>query len=133
ATRLATAPGRRKETRLVRSWRSWTGSARLNRPKSATSAAPAEPGWTLRSRLQLIITIALLPIAAVSIYQGVARARLDMATVHERLVQSARATAASDENLLASAEQILRALSSLPAVHDISGECDGILADTLIG
>jgi two-component sensor histidine kinase len=69
----------------------------------------------------------------VSIYQGVARARLDMAAAHERLVQSARATAASDENLLASAEQILRAVASLPDVRDINGDCDAILADTLVG
>lgn len=65
--------------------------------------------------------------------QGLARARLDVEAVRERLIQSARATAASDENLLASAEQILRAVSSLPDVRDISANCDAILADTLVG
>jgi two-component sensor histidine kinase len=65
--------------------------------------------------------------------QGLARARLDLDTVRERLIQSARATAASDENLLASAEQILRAVSSLPDVRDMSANCDTILADTLVG
>jgi len=65
--------------------------------------------------------------------QGIARARLDVATVRERLVQSARATASGDENLIASAEQILRAVGSLPDVRDISGDCDTILADTLVG
>jgi two-component sensor histidine kinase len=69
----------------------------------------------------------------VSIFQGVARARLDVATVRERLIESARATATSDENLIASAEQILRAVSSLPAVRDMDGDCDAILADTLVG
>ena len=49
-----------------------------------------EPGWTLRRRLQAILTLALLPVVLVSIFQGVARARLDIANVHERLVQSAR-------------------------------------------
>ena len=34
-----------------------------------------EPGWTLRRRLLLIITIALLPIVLVSVLQGVERAR----------------------------------------------------------
>jgi len=40
-----------------------------------------EPGWTLRRRLQAIITLALLPVVLVSIFQGVARARLDIANV----------------------------------------------------
>ncbi|MBV9550696.1 MAG: sensor histidine kinase [Alphaproteobacteria bacterium] len=92
-----------------------------------------EPGWSLRRRLQLIITIALLPIALVSVLQGIARAQLDVAAARERLIQSARATATGDENLIASAEQILRAVSSLPDVRDISGDCDTILADTLVG
>jgi two-component sensor histidine kinase len=65
--------------------------------------------------------------------QGLSRARLDVEAVRERLIQSARATAASDENLLASAEQILRAVSSLPDVRDMSASCDTILADTLVG
>ena len=117
----------------MKSWRSLTGSAPANRPRSAASSISPEPGWTLRRRLQFIITIALLPIAVVSILQGVARARLDVNMVRERLVQSAKATAASDENLLASADQILRAVGSLPDVRDISGDCDSILADTLVG
>jgi two-component sensor histidine kinase len=93
----------------------------------------SDSDWTLRRRLQLIITIALLPIAMVSIFQGIARARFDVTSARERLVQSARATASGDENLIASAEQILRAVGSLPDVRDISGDCDGILADTLVG
>ena len=92
-----------------------------------------ESGWTLRQRLQAIITIALLPVVVVSIFQGVARARGDIAAVHERLAQSARNAATSDQNLLASAEQIMRAVASLSDVRDMSGNCDGILSDTLIG
>ena len=92
-----------------------------------------EPGWTLRRRLQVIITLALLPVVLVSIFQGVARARLDMANVHERLLQSARSVAAGDQNLLAAAEQVLRAVASLSEVRGMNGNCDGVLADTLIG
>ncbi len=69
----------------------------------------------------------------VSIFQGIARARLDVVAVRERLIQSARATAAGDENLIASAEQILRAVSSLPDVRNMDRDCDAILADTLVG
>jgi two-component sensor histidine kinase len=92
-----------------------------------------DSGWTLRQRLQAIITIALLPVVVVSIFQGVARARGDIAAVHERLAQSARNAATSDQNLLASAEQIMRAVASLSDVRDMSGNCDGILSDALIG
>ncbi len=92
-----------------------------------------EPGWTLRRRLQAIITLALLPVVLVSIFQGVARARLDIANVHDRLLQSARTVAAGDQNLLAAAEQVLRAVGSLSEVRGMNGNCDGVLADTLIG
>lgn len=92
-----------------------------------------EPGWTLRRRLQVIITLALLPVVLVSLFQGVARARMDIANVHERLLQSARTVAAGDQNLLAAAEQVLRAVASLSEVRGMNGNCDGVLADTLIG
>ena len=92
-----------------------------------------EPGWTLRRRLQALITFALLPVVLVSIFQGVARARLDIANVHDRLLQSARTVAAGDQNLLAAAEQVLRAVGSLSEVRGMNGNCDGVLADTLIG
>ena len=92
-----------------------------------------EPGWTLRQRLQVIITLALIPVILVSLFQGVARARLDIANVHDRLIQSARSVAAGDQNLLAAAEQVLRAVGSLSEVRGMNGNCDGVLADTLIG
>ncbi|HEX4106218.1 MAG TPA: sensor histidine kinase [Rhizomicrobium sp.] len=96
-------------------------------------AGAREPGWTLRRRLQAIITFALLPVVLVSIFQGVARARMDIANVHDRLIQSARAVAGGDENLLAAAEQVLRAIGSLSEVRGMNGNCDGVLSDTLIG
>src|SRR3569833_2889834 len=128
-------------TRLVRSWRSSissaladpTSSPARNAPSSHMSGMGREPGWTLRRRLQVIITLALLPVVLVSIFQGVARARLDMANVHERLLQSARTVAVGDQNLLAAAEQVLRAVGSLSEVRGMNGNCDGVLADTLIG
>ena len=50
-------------------------------------------GWALRERLQLIVTFALLPVVLVSLFQGVARARLDITNIHDRLMQSARTVA----------------------------------------
>src|ERR1700742_1773993 len=132
--------GPQEGTRLVRSWRSSTSSALAapnsssarNAPSSHMSGMGREPDWTLRRRLQVIITLALLPVVLVSIFQGVARARLDMANVHERLLQSARSVAAGDQNLLAAAEQVLRAVASLSEVRGMNGNSDGVLADTLI-
>ena len=92
-----------------------------------------EPGWTLRRRLQAIITLALLPVVLVSLFQGVARAKLDITNVRTQLLQSARTVAAGDQNLLAAAEQVLRAVGSLSEVRGMNGNCDGVLADTLIG
>ena len=57
----------------------------------------------------------------------------DIANVHDRLLQSARTVAAGDQNLLAAAEQVLRAVGSLSEVRGMNGNCDGVLADTLIG
>lgn len=92
-----------------------------------------EVGWTLRQRLQIIITLALLPVAVVSIFQGLARVRIDIADVRERLVQSARSLALDDEDLLAGGDEVLRAVRSLSDVRSVTPNCDSVLADTLIG
>jgi two-component sensor histidine kinase len=121
----------------VRSWRNWIASRPQTAPTlpaaDATRDAPTERGWPLRVSLLLWVTLALLPIAMVSILQGIERARLDVAEVHDRLVQSARAAASDEENLLASAEQIARALSNLSDVKNMTPACDGVLADALVG
>jgi len=110
----------------------------LRHPAVRTAAADAreprtERGWPLRITLLLAVTVALLPIAIVSILQGIERARLDVAEVHDRLVQSAHAAAIEEQNLLASAEQITRALSNLSDVQQMTPNCDSVLADALIG
>ena len=102
-------------------------------PNNVTPVAPVDPGWTLRRRLITIITVALLPIVAVSIFQGVERVRRDTDDVQTRLIQSARATAADQEDLLNGGEQILRAMGSLQDVRETSSSCDSIMADAMIG
>jgi len=81
----------------------------------------------------IFVTIALLPIAIVSVFQGIERARADNANVHDRLIQSAQTLAADENNLLASAEQIARALSNVVAVRLIQPSCDDVLKDALGG
>jgi two-component sensor histidine kinase len=79
------------------------------------------------------VTIALLPIAVVSILQGVERARIDVSDVHDRLLQSVRAAAGDEENLLASAEQIARAVGNIADVREMTANCGTVLSDALIG
>jgi two-component sensor histidine kinase len=100
---------------------------------SSLKDSRAGRGWTLRQRLLLIITIALLPIAFVSVLEGVERVRRDAADVRERLIQSARTASEDDQSLLNSGEQILRAVGSLKDVRDITEACDADLADAMIG
>ena len=88
---------------------------------------------SLRFRLIFIVTVALAPIAIVSIFQGVDRARNDMINVHDRLVESAHMAASGEENVLASGEQILHALANIDDVRNVTPECDKTLADVLIG
>jgi two-component sensor histidine kinase len=97
------------------------------------SASSIDRGWTLRQRLLLIITIALLPVAVVSIFQGVERVKRDTEDVSAQLIQSAKTTAADEDNVLTSGEQILRAMGALKDVREMGGNCDSILADAMIG
>ena len=97
------------------------------------NSASQDRGWTLRQRLLLIITLALLPIALVSVLQGLDRVGRDVADVRQSLIQSARATSEDDQSLLESGEQILRAVGSLKGVRDINEDCDSDLADAMIG
>lgn len=90
-------------------------------------------GWPLRLRLLVTVSIALLPIAIASVLQGIDRAHRDMADVRERLVQSAHAASTGEENMLASGEQILRALANMPDVRDASAGCNRALNDALRG
>src|SRR5258708_33054147 len=109
--------GRTKETPLVRSWRSWIVLPRtgLRKPNSGSdeTKAPRTPdrGRPLRPLLFLYFTLALLPIAAVSIIQGIERARIDTANVHERLIQAARDAAGDENTTLAAVERLGQALA----------------------
>jgi two-component sensor histidine kinase len=69
----------------------------------------------------------------VNIIQGVDRVQQNMVAAHERLIQSARATASDAQNILASAEQILRSISSQSEVRQASPDCTMSLTDALKG
>ena len=81
----------------------------------------------------LIVTVALLPIALVSMFQGFARVQRDVSDVQAELTQSAKAAAENYQSIFSSGEQILRAMGSISDVRQMNGNCDGILADAMIG
>ncbi len=89
--------------------------------------------WSLRLRLLITISIALSPIAVASFIQGLDRAQRDTENISERLLQTTRAAASSEENMLAASEQIMRALANLPAVRDGTAGCNHALSDALRG
>ena len=88
---------------------------------------------TLRRRLLLIVTIALLPIVLVSIFQGIERVKRDVSDVRAQLTLSAKSAAENYQTIFLSGEQILRAMGSISDVRVMNGNCDGILADAMIG
>lgn len=53
--------------------------------------------------------------------------------MHDRLRQSAISAAGDEETLLASAEQIARALANISDVRKMTPACDAVLSDALIG
>lgn len=61
------------------------------------------------------------------------RARHEVAEARDRLAQTARTAATPEQNMLASAEQILRALGNMSAVRDASADCNHDLAQALHG
>ena len=87
----------------------------------------------MRRRLLLIITVALLPIVLVSLFQGTERVQRDVNDVRDQLTQSAKASAENYQSVFSSGEQIMRAMGSLSDVRQMTGDCDGILADAMIG
>jgi len=125
----------------MKSWRSWIGWLRLKEPpaelQDPASGDLREPssasGWSLRIRLLVTVTIALLPIAALIVLQGVDRARHDTADARAQLAQTALAAATPEQNMLSAAEQILRALANISEVRDVTADCNHDLAEALHG
>lgn len=117
----------------MRLWRSWTDWLRPRLESGEENPAQHDKGGSLRFRLMLIVTVALLPIMVASVIQGMERARTDTIQIHDRLIETTQAAGSSEENMLAAAEQIARALANMPAVRDATPDCSHALADALKG
>ncbi|MEE8438279.1 MAG: cache domain-containing protein, partial [Micropepsaceae bacterium] len=96
-------------------------------------AGPVRVERSLRTRLLFVVIIALLPAAIVSVVQGLDRIQRDAEEVRALLVQTARATASDEQNLLALAEQILRTHANQPVVREAAPECGLALQNALRG
>jgi len=94
---------------------------------------PESGGRPLRLRLLFWIIIWLLPAAVVSVVQGLDRVERDIADVRDRMIQTARANASDEGNVLASGEQVLRALANQPEVRNGGPDCGRALTDAMKG
>lgn len=92
---------------------------------------PEIGGRSLRLRLLSLIVMFLTPAALVSLLQGLDLANRDAAAATERLVQTAHAAAVDSENVIASAEQILRSLVNQEEVRQGGPNCSQLLATAL--
>ena len=68
-----------------------------------------------------------------SVVQGFDRVQRDIDDVRERLIQTARATASNEENVMISGGQVLSALANQPEVRDASPDCGMSLKNALKG
>jgi two-component sensor histidine kinase len=74
-----------------------------------------------------------MPAAVVSVVQGVDRVQRDVSDVRERLVQTAHNSAADEENVLTSGEQVLRALANQAEVQAAAPDCGKALVNAIKG
>ncbi len=82
---------------------------------------------SVRRGLILVILIAIAPIACASMLQGVLQLRRATEEAQHRLLQGAIAAAGTQQNVFASAENVLQALKNVQAVRSGGGECAATL------
>src|SRR5690349_6490145 len=117
-------------------WRSWTRW--LPATPSTVNTTTDEATFnrlsdSLRLRLWLIVSIALLPVVALSVWQGVERLKLDEADVQDQLRQSALVAASDEQNIFSAGEQILRALANQESVRAGAPDCAHALGNAVAG
>jgi two-component sensor histidine kinase len=116
------------------SWGSWTGWLPASLKEKRTKISQKLPfGGGLRFRFWLIVHLALLPVAVLSVWQGFDRLRLDQENVRDNLRQSAYAAASDEFNVFFAAEQLLRTMASDPTIRNGSTGCRTRLIQALEG
>ncbi|MFL6710646.1 MAG: cache domain-containing protein [Massilia sp.] len=101
----------------------------------AASSRPVPAGRVplqgLRWRLMLLVALALLPMIAMTVAVLVRERGNAVNAAHDNLQSLANLAAASEAQSLDAARQILRDLSSVPAVVEGQGGCREVLVDIL--
>ncbi|MDL2355547.1 MAG: ATP-binding protein [Pseudomonadota bacterium] len=85
----------------------------------------------LRWRLLLLVAVAIAPMAAMTVAVGERERAHALAGARENLQRLANLAAANEAQSLDGARQILRDLSSVPAVVDRRADCGAVMADIL--
>ncbi|MDI4664093.1 sensor histidine kinase [Xanthobacter autotrophicus] len=102
-----------------------------HRERNAIFASAAGQPRTLfdsvRRRLVLVVLLALAPIAALNIAQGVMQLNNAEEDARQRLLQHAVSAAASQQNIFASAENVLYALKNVEDVRSAGPSCAATL------
>lgn len=82
---------------------------------------------SVRRRLVLVVLLAMAPIAALNIVQGVMQLNGAEEEARQHLVQRALGAAATQESIFASAENVLYALRNVEDVHNAGPSCQATL------
>jgi two-component sensor histidine kinase len=101
-------------------WLPETGHRADGAPSKGSSSTSS---GSLRLQLVFLVTFALLPMAVWSFVQGMQGAARDSENVRELLSATARAASTPEQNVLASADQVARAVANLPDVRNATTSC----------
>jgi signal transduction histidine kinase len=93
-------------------------------------------GWfslaSLRTRLLLLVFLAVVPALALTLYTNLEERQLRKALVYEHAMRLSRLVSADYERLIEDAQQLLVTLAQLPAVRDLNrAACNAIFVDLL--
>lgn len=86
---------------------------------------------SLRSRLMLLVALAILPTALMTILSGLQERERAFRLTEENLQRLTRLAAANEEQSIDTARQILVDLSSNPDLRGDAGKCSALLAEVL--
>ncbi len=119
------------EQRPARAGRS-SGAATIRKAGAGRRSGASRRG-DLRYRFALWILIALIPVAIANIVQGVMALDRDREAARDRLVARALNATATQENMFAAAEQILRALSGIDTIRRGAEGCRALMTGVVSG
>ena len=89
-------------------------------------------GTSLRTRLLLLVLLAVIPALGLTLYTNLEERQLRKAAVQEQAMRLSRLVSADHERLIEDTRRLLMTLAHLPAVRDRdSAACNALFADLL--